>query len=127
VEKRELFATSDVVSLHLVLSERTRGIVGAEELNAMKPEACFINTARAGLVDEAALVEVLRERRIAGAGLDVFSIEPLPADHPLLALDHVVLTPHLGYVTRENYTVFYRDALEDILGWKAGKPVRRLA
>ncbi|EPX64993.1 D-3-phosphoglycerate dehydrogenase [Cystobacter fuscus DSM 2262] len=127
VEKRELFATSDIVSLHLVLGERTRGIVGAEEFNAMKPEACFINTARAGLVDEAALVEVLRERRIAGAGLDVFSIEPLPANHPLLALDHVVLTPHLGYVTRENYTVFYRDALEDILSWKAGKPVRRLA
>ncbi|MFY0580603.1 D-2-hydroxyacid dehydrogenase family protein [Cystobacter fuscus] len=127
VEKRELFATSDIVSLHLVLSERTRGLVGAEEFHAMKPDACFINTSRAGLVDEAALLEVLRERRIAGAGLDVFSIEPLPADHPLLALDNVVLTPHLGYVTRENYTVFYRDALEDILGWKAGKPVRRLA
>ncbi|MET0402094.1 MAG: D-2-hydroxyacid dehydrogenase family protein [Cystobacter sp.] len=127
VEKRELFATSDIVSLHLVLSERTEGIVGAEELHAMKSDALFINTARAGLVDEAALLEVLHEQRIAGAGLDVFPIEPLPADHPLLAMPHVVLTPHLGYVTRENYTVFYRDALEDILSWMEGAPLRRLA
>ncbi|ATB28174.1 D-2-hydroxyacid dehydrogenase family protein [Melittangium boletus] len=126
VEKAELFATSDVISLHLVLGERTRGIVGAEELNAMKPEACFINTSRAGLVDEEALLHVLREGRIAGAGLDVFSTEPLPADHPLTSLPHVVLTPHLGYVTRENYAVFYRDALEDILAWRAGAPVRLL-
>jgi len=126
VEKRELFATSDILSLHLVLGEHTRGIVGAEELNAMRPEACFINTSRAGLVDEEALLHVLREGRIAGAGLDVFSTEPLPADHPLLSLPHVVLTPHLGYVTRENYAVFYRDALEDILAWRAGAPVRLL-
>lgn len=126
VEKRELFASSDVVSLHLILSERTREVVGAEELGAMKPTAYFINTSRAGLVDEAALLAVLRERRIAGAGLDVFSVEPLPAEHPLLGLPHVVLTPHLGYVTRENYAVFYRDALEDILAWHAGAPVRLL-
>jgi phosphoglycerate dehydrogenase-like enzyme len=126
VEKGELFATSDVVSLHLILSERTRAIVGAEELRAMKRTAWFVNTARAGLVDEAALLDVLRERRIAGAGLDVFSVEPLPTDHPLLTLPHVVLTPHLGYVTRENYAVFYRDALEDILAWRAGAPVRLL-
>jgi phosphoglycerate dehydrogenase-like enzyme len=126
VEKQELFATSDVVSLHLVLSERTRHVVGARELEAMKPTAWLLNTSRAGLVDEAALLTVLRERRIAGAGLDVFSTEPLPHGHPLLGLDHVVLTPHLGYVTRENYAVFYRDALEDILAWHAGAPVRRL-
>lgn len=126
VEKQELFATSDVVSLHLVLSERTRHVVGARELEAMKPTAWLLNTSRAGLVDEAALLTVLRERRIAGAGLDVFSTEPLPPGHPLLGLDHVVLTPHLGYVTRENYAVFYRDALEDILAWHAGAPVRRL-
>ncbi|WPB82325.1 D-2-hydroxyacid dehydrogenase family protein [Archangium violaceum] len=126
VEKQELFATSDVVSLHLVLGERTRGIVGAGELNAMKPTAWFVNTSRAGLVDEPALLTVLRERRIAGAGLDVFPIEPLPAHHPLLTLPNVVLTPHLGYVTRENYAVFYRDALEDILAWRAGTPVRLL-
>lgn len=126
VEKRELFATSDVVSLHLILSERTREVVGAEELRAMKPTAWFVNTSRAGLVDEAALLAVLREQRIAGAGLDVFPVEPLPAGHPLLALPNVVLTPHLGYVTRENYAVFYRDALEDILAWHAGAPVRPL-
>ncbi|NMO14288.1 D-2-hydroxyacid dehydrogenase family protein [Pyxidicoccus fallax] len=126
VEKRELFATSDVVSLHLVLGERTRGVVGTEELGAMKPTAWFINTARAGLVDEPALLAALREQRIAGAGLDVYSEEPLPAGHPLLALPNVVLTPHLGYVTRENYAVFYRDALEDILAWHAGAPVRLL-
>ena len=126
VEKQELFVTSDVVSLHLVLGERTRGIVGAGELSAMKPTAWFVNTSRAGLVDEPALLTVLRERRIAGAGLDVFPIEPLPAHHPLLTLPNVVLTPHLGYVTRENYAVFYRDALEDILAWRAGTPVRLL-
>lgn len=127
VEKQELFATSDIVSLHVILSERTRGIVGAAELGAMKPTAYFINTSRAGLVDEAALLAALRERRIAGAGLDVFPIEPLPAGAPLLTLPNVVLTPHLGYVTRENYAVFYRDALEDILAWHAGAPVRVLS
>jgi phosphoglycerate dehydrogenase-like enzyme len=126
VEKQDLFATSDVVSLHLVLGERTRGVVGATELGAMKRTAWFINTARAGLVDEPALLAALREQRIAGAGLDVYSVEPLPAGHPLLTLPNVVLTPHLGYVTRENYAVFYRDALEDILAWHAGAPVRLL-
>jgi phosphoglycerate dehydrogenase-like enzyme len=126
VEKQELFATADVVSLHLILSERTRGVVGAAELGAMKPTAWLVNTSRAGLVEEAALLAALREQRIAGAGLDVFSEEPLPAGHPLLTLPNVVLTPHLGYVTRENYAVFYRDALEDILAWRAGAPVRQL-
>ncbi|QSQ28185.1 D-2-hydroxyacid dehydrogenase family protein [Pyxidicoccus parkwayensis] len=126
VEKQELFSMSDVVSLHLVLGERTRSIVGAVELNAMKRTAWFINTARAGLVDEVALLAVLSGQRIAGAGLDVFSVEPLPANHPLLSLPNVVLTPHLGYVTRENYAVFYRDALEDILAWHSGAPVRLL-
>lgn len=127
VEKRELFATSDIVSLHVILGERTRGIVGAEELAAMKHTAYLINTSRAGLVDEAALLAALRERRIAGAGLDVFPVEPLPPGYPLLTLPNVVLTPHLGYVTRENYAVFYEDALEDILAWHAGAPVRVLA
>ena len=126
VDKRELFASSDIVSLHLVLSERTQGLIGASELNVMRPDAYFINTARAGLVDEEALLHVLREGKIAGAGLDVFSVEPLPADSPWLQLSQVVLTPHLGYVTRENYAVFYRDALEDILAWKAGTPQRQL-
>lgn len=126
VGKRELFAGADVVSLHLVLGERTRGIVGAEDLRAMKPTAFFINTARAGLVDEEALIAVLREKRIAGAGLDVFPTEPLPPEHPLRGLDNTVLTPHLGYVTDENYAVFYREALDDILAWTAGQPVRVL-
>jgi phosphoglycerate dehydrogenase-like enzyme len=127
VAKRELFATADVVSLHLVLSERTRGVVGAGEIGAMRPSAFFVNTARAGLVDGDALLAALRAGRIAGAGLDVFPVEPLPPDDPLLALPNVVLTPHLGYVTAEGYAVFYRDALEDILAWDAGRPVRLLA
>lgn len=127
VEKEELFAGSDIVSLHVILSERTRGIVGAGELRAMKPSAFLINTARAGLVDDAALLAALRDRRIAGAGLDVFPVEPVPTDSPLLTLPNVVLTPHLGYVTKENYAVFYRDALEDILAWHAGAPVRVLS
>jgi len=126
VEKRALFASSDIVSLHLVLSERTRGVVGEEELRAMKPSAWFVNTSRAGLVDMEALVRVLRERKIAGAGLDVFPVEPIPADDPLLSLPNVVLTPHLGYATRENFAVYYQDALEDILSWHAGAPLRLL-
>ena len=92
----------------------------------MKPTALFINTARAGLVGEAALIAALREKRIAGAGLDVYWVEPLPSDSPLLSLPNTVLTPHLGYVTRETYAVFYRDALEDILAWHEGRPVRLL-
>ncbi|BAI76023.1 D-3-phosphoglycerate dehydrogenase (plasmid) [Azospirillum sp. B510] len=127
VEKRDLFAGSDVVSVHLVLSERTRGVVGAEEIGAMKPTALFINTSRAGLVDEAALAHALRHGHIGGAGIDVFPVEPLPKDSLWLGLPNTVLTPHLGYVTRENYAVFYRDALEDILAWTAGSPVRLLS
>ncbi len=127
LDKRELFATADVVSVHLVLSERSRGVVGAADFAAMKPSAFFINTSRAGLVDEAALTQALRAGRIAGAGIDVFPIEPLPADSPWLDLPNTVLTPHLGYVTQENYAVFYRDALEDILAWSAGTPQRLLS
>lgn len=126
LDKRELFATSDIVSVHLVLGDRTRGVVGAEEFAAMKPSAFFVNTSRAGLVDESALLAALHEHRIAGAGLDVFPVEPLPADSPWLDAPNTVLTPHLGYVTRENYEVFYREALEDILAWHAGNPVRLL-
>jgi phosphoglycerate dehydrogenase-like enzyme len=126
VDKRALFSTSDVVTLHLVLSARTASVVGPEELALMKPSAFLVNTARAGLVEESALLATLREQRIAGAGLDVFPVEPLPSDHPLRSLPNAVLTPHLGYVTRENYSVYYRDALEDILAWVAGAPVRRV-
>lgn len=126
VEKRALFETADVVTLHLVLGGATRGVAGAEELAAMKSTALLVNTARAGLLDEAALVDALRERRIAGAGLDVFSVEPLPPDHPIRLVPNTVLTPHLGYATRENFAAYYGDAVEDVLAWAKGAPVRRL-
>ncbi|WP_298371763.1 D-2-hydroxyacid dehydrogenase family protein [Azospirillum sp.] len=127
LDKADLFASSDVVSVHLVLSARTQGVVGAAEFAAMKPTSLFVNTSRAGLVDEGALMAALREGRIGGAGIDVFPVEPLPADSPWRDLPNTVLTPHLGYVTRQNYAVFYRDALEDILAWQAGAPIRLLS
>lgn len=126
VEKHALFSTSDVITLHLVLGAGTEGVVGAAELGAMKRSAFLVNTSRAGLVDEEALLSALREERIAGAGLDVFSVEPLPSGHPLRSMPNTVLTPHLGYVTRENFAVYYRDAVEDILAWSGGSPVRLL-
>ena len=121
-----LMGQSDVVSLHLVLSEATRGIVGAGQLALMRSTAYLVNTSRAGLVDTAALVAALRERRIAGAGLDVYDVEPLPADHPLRGLDNVLATPHLGYVTEANYRRYFTEAVEDIAAWRAGDPVRLL-
>jgi phosphoglycerate dehydrogenase-like enzyme len=124
VAKDELLARADVVSIHLVLSDRTRGLIGAREFALMKPGAYLVNTSRGPIVDEAALVDALRSRRIAGAALDVYDREPLPADHALRPLSNVVLTPHLGYVTTDGYRVFYDDALEDILGFLAGNPVR---
>ena len=127
VTKEELFAQSDVVTVHLVLSDRSRGLVGAPEFALMKPSAYIVNTSRGPIVDESALVDALRSRRIAGAALDVFDVEPLPADHPLRSLPNTLITPHLGYVTDEGYDIFYRDAVEDILAWLAGSPVRQLA
>jgi phosphoglycerate dehydrogenase-like enzyme len=124
VEKDELFRTSDVVSLHLVLSERTLGIVGAHELALMKPTAYIVNTARGPLIDEVALIDALRIRRIAGAALDVYWQEPIAKDHPLLAMDNVVVTPHLGYVVEESYRAFYGDLVEAVTAWLDGKPVR---
>jgi len=122
-----LFQESDVVSLHLRLSEQTRGLVTARHLSLMKPTAFLINTARGPLVDEAALVAALRERRIAGAGLDVFDAEPLPANHPFLALENVVLTPHVGYVTEEAYHIFFRQVVENIESYLDGQlPPRAL-
>jgi phosphoglycerate dehydrogenase-like enzyme len=117
VLKEELFQSADIVTVHLVLSQRTKGLVGAAELQAMKPSAWLINTARGPIVDESALIEVLRERRIAGAALDVFDIEPLPADHPFRTLDNVVATPHLGFVARQLYEVFYGDTVKNITRW----------
>ncbi|WP_181772728.1 D-2-hydroxyacid dehydrogenase family protein [Amycolatopsis pittospori] len=124
VSKEELFARSDVLSVHLVLSDRSRGLVGAPEIAAMKPTAMLVNTSRGPIVDEAALVDALRRREIAVAALDVFDVEPLPSEHPLRTLDNVVLTPHIGYVTREAYEIFYRDAVEDIAAFRAGSPLR---
>jgi len=126
VAKDELLARSDIVSIHVVLSERTRGLVGARELGLMKRTAYLVNTSRGPIVDEAALVRALREGTIAGAGLDVFEPEPLPADHPFRSLPNIVVTPHLGYVTEETYRVFYGHALEDVQAFLRGAPVRVL-
>jgi D-3-phosphoglycerate dehydrogenase len=127
VEKDELFRESDVLSVHLVLAERTRGIVGARELGLMKPTALLINTARGPVVDEAALVAALREGRIAGAGLDVYGQEPLPDAHALRTLPNVVLTPHLGYATQEFFQAAYADTIENIVAFAAGRPIRVLS
>ena len=124
VSKDELFASSDVISIHLVLSGRSRGLVGAAELARMKPTAYLVNTSRGPIVDKAALLECLSARRIAGAGLDVYDVEPLPKDHPFLKLDNVILTPHLGYGTAEAFRSIYKQAVEDIRGFLDGKIVR---
>jgi phosphoglycerate dehydrogenase-like enzyme len=124
VEKATLFEESDVISIHLVLSERTRRLVGAPELALMKPHAYLINTSRGPIVDESALTEALQAGRIAGAGLDVYDIEPLPPDDPLRLLPNVTLTPHLGYVTREMLAAFYSDTIEAVVAWLDGSPVR---
>ncbi|WP_218627372.1 D-2-hydroxyacid dehydrogenase family protein [Caballeronia sp. dw_19] len=121
-----LLAESDVISIHLKLSERTRGLLGARELSLMKPTAYLVNTARGPIVDESALVAALAEKRIGGAALDVFDVEPMPVDHPFLALENVVLAPHVGYVTEENYQLIYGGVLEDIAAFLDGKLVRPL-
>ena len=126
VTKDELFSQSDIISIHLVLSDRTRGLVGSRELGLMKPTAYLVNTSRGPIVDEAALLQTLRSHAIAGAGIDVYEPEPLPADHPIRRLDNAVTTPHLGYVTKETYEIFYSDAVEDILAFWKSKPVRVL-
>jgi len=125
--KDELLARSDVVSLHLRLSDRTRGIISAGDLAQMKPSAYLVNTSRGTLVDEPALIAALRSGAIAGAALDVYDEEPLPPDHPLRTAPGTVLTPHLGYVTDGGYRVFYGDAVEDIRAWESEAPVRELA
>jgi phosphoglycerate dehydrogenase-like enzyme len=124
VERDELFATSDVVTVHLLWSRRTRGLIGAEDLALMKHTAVLINTSRGPIVQEQALLEALHDGRIGGAGLDVYDQEPLPADHPYRTAPHTVLTPHLGYVTRGTYEVFYGQAVEDVAAWVAGEPIR---
>jgi phosphoglycerate dehydrogenase-like enzyme len=124
VSKEELFKQSDFVTIHIVLSQRSRGLVGAAEFALMKPTAYIINTSRGPIIDEAAMLSALRENKIAGAGLDVFDTEPLPKDHPLRKMDNVVLTPHLGYVATQNYQAYFKGVVEDIRAFIDGKPVR---
>jgi phosphoglycerate dehydrogenase-like enzyme len=122
--KEELFAKSDIVTIHVQLSDRSRGLVGANDIARMKPSAFIVNTARGPIIEEKALLAALKEHRIAGAGLDVFDTEPLPLDHPFRKMDNVVITPHLGYVSRQNYEIYFPDIVEDIRAFIDGKPVR---
>jgi phosphoglycerate dehydrogenase-like enzyme len=124
VEKDELFRTADVVSVHLVLSDRTHHLVGAPELALMKPTAVLVNTSRGPIIDDDALIDALERGAIAGAGLDAFAVEPLPADHPYRRLTNVVATPHIGYVTNDCYRIFYDQIVEDIAAFLAGQPIR---
>jgi len=124
VSKDDLFRNADFVTIHLVLSDRSRDLVGAKELGLMKKSAYLINTSRGPIVDEKALIAVLQSKSIAGAGLDVFDIEPLPLDHPFRKMDNIVITPHLGYVSEQNYRKYFPDIVEDIRAWLDGKPVR---
>jgi len=126
VSKQQLFEQADVLSVHLVLSDRSRGLVDAQALDWMKPTALLVNTARGPIVDEAALIKALQKQRIGGAALDVFDQEPLPALHPFRTLDNVLATPHVGYVSRQNYELFFSQMIEDIQGWSAGEPIRLL-
>src|ERR1700733_341168 len=126
VSKNELFSESDVLTIHLVLSDQTRGLVGADELARMQTHAVLVNTSRGPIIDEFALVRALQESRIRAAGLDVFDHEPLPIDHPLRKLDNVIVTPHLGYVVEETYRIYFSDIVENILAYFAGTPIRIL-
>jgi phosphoglycerate dehydrogenase-like enzyme len=127
VTKDELFRQADFVTIHLVLSPRSRGLIGEAELALMKPTAFIVNTSRGPIVDEQALLKALRGHRIAGAGLDVFDVEPLALDHPFRKLENAVITPHLGYVTQETYRSFYGQMVEGIRAFLDGKPIRVLA
>jgi D-3-phosphoglycerate dehydrogenase len=125
--KEELFSTADIITVHVVLSQRSRGLVGAGDLARMKPTSYLVNTARGPIVDEMALLKTLQERKIAGAAIDVFSVEPLPVDHPFRKLDNIVLTPHLGYVTAESFRNHYSQMVEGIDAWFNGDILRQLA
>ncbi|WP_438868076.1 D-2-hydroxyacid dehydrogenase family protein [Pseudomonas sp. L1(2025)] len=126
VSKRELFEQADILSVHLVLSERSRGLVDAQALGWMKPSARLVNTSRGPIVDEQALIEALSAGQLAGAALDVYSEEPLPTDHPFRRLPNVLATPHVGYVSEQNYRQFYQQMIEDIQAWAKGAPIRTL-
>jgi len=125
--KEDLFRQADIVTIHVQLGDRSRGLVGVKDIGLMKPTAYIVNTARGPIVDEKALLGALTERRIAGAGLDVFDVEPLPLDHPFRTMDNVVITPHLGYVSLQNYQHYFPDIVEDIRGFIDGKPMRVIA
>jgi phosphoglycerate dehydrogenase-like enzyme len=124
VSKADLFATSDAITIHMPLGERSIGLVAAEDIGRMKPSAFLINTSRAPIVDEAALIEALQNNRIGGAGLDVYSVEPLPLDHPYRSLKNVLATPHIGFVTEENYRIFFEQSVENAIAFLDGKPIR---
>lgn len=126
VDKETLFKQSDILTIHLILGDRTRGIVGKDDLARMKSTAFLVNTSRGPIVDEDALIEALQAKVIAGAAIDVFDIEPLPAHHPLRSMENTVLTGHTGYLLRETFQIAYGEALEDIMAWLDGKPVRVL-
>src|SRR6201992_3780714 len=125
--KEQLFSTADVITIHVVLSQRSRGLVGREDLARMKPSAYLVNTSRGPIVDEAALLDILQQRKIAGAGIDVFSVEPLPVDHPFRKLDNMVVTPHLGYVSRDAFQAHYSQMVENIEAWLKGEPTRKIS
>jgi D-3-phosphoglycerate dehydrogenase len=124
--KEDLLRQSDIVSIHIPLTPKTRGLIGANELGLMKPSGFLVNTSRGPIVEEAALLAALRDKKIAGAGFDVYDIEPLPLEHPLRKLDNVVLTPHLGYASQQNYRAYFAGVVDDIRGFLDGKPVRVL-
>lgn len=125
--KEELFSNADIITIHVVLSQRSRGLVGAADLARMKPTAYLVNTARGPIVDEGALLDALVQKKIAGAGIDVFSVEPLPVDHPFRKVDNLVLTPHLGYVTEDSFRNHYTQMVEGVDAWFKGETPRRLA
>jgi phosphoglycerate dehydrogenase-like enzyme len=124
--KEDLFATADIITIHMVLSQRSRGLVGAAELARMKPTSYLVNTSRGPIVDEAALLKALQQKKIAGAGVDVFAVEPLPVEHPFRKLDNIVLTPHLGYVTEDSFRNHYSQMVEGIDAWFRGEVLRKL-
>jgi hypothetical protein len=126
VSKQTLFLESDVITVHMALADSTRGLVGPSDLALMKASAYLVNTSRGPLIDEAALIDALHNRRIAGAGLDVFDVEPLAANSPFRSLSNTLLLPHLGYVTTDGYRNFYSQIVEDIIAWSEGNPIRTL-
>jgi phosphoglycerate dehydrogenase-like enzyme len=117
VSKNQLFEQADFLTIHVVLSSRTRGLIGAAELARMKPTARLINTSRGPIVEEQALISVLKNKQIAGAAIDVFDVEPLPPDHPFRALDNILATPHIAYVSQGLYKTFYEDTVSNIRKW----------